>query len=873
MHNRKLISCLVILASMSPALARGGGGCLPRGTPILTPDGPVAIERLVPGDGVIGVVEGDLKPATVLACYEVAAEDYRELRTRFGTALATPEHPFMVDRGVFRTAGCLRAGESVYVRQGQSLVATPLLSVRRVQAAVPAYNLMVSPGGTFIAGGMAVHNKGCFLGDTPILRGDGTAAPIADVRPGDVLLAFLADGRIVRTTVRSVLSRRVDEYLVVTTGKIRLVVTPEHPFYVGRGIFKTIESLAVGDQVYAYDGAGLSLQPIVSIDRVAAAAIVYNLQTDQPNTFFANGVAVHNKGGGGCFPAGTGIWTPSGVVPIDRVRPGQVILAVKQDGQLESGVVEDVFSTSSSLLTIRTDLGALRTTAEHPVLVMGGGFRHAGQVRVGQSLGIWRDGRLGYSPVRSIGVSPGQVAVFNLGVSWPHTFIADGFVVHNKGGGGFHGGGYRFSTGGGGGKLDSTAILWIGIIFGGIILIAIVKAIAKSGARTEQNLDYCYSPAAIAPKADKTRRMAEFIARQDPTFNVDALTQTAEATFVRLQECWQARRYAPMKDLLMPDLYALHCKQIQGLVRQHEINVIESLAVKRTDIVNVRYTSKPDNREFTAIITASARDCYIDDRTREFIRGDDKPESFQEFWTFHLQAGRWLLREIEQTRESDVLKEENFFEQFTDANVNQIYGDAAGKSGQAGPWLERDAQVKATKIERMLNFLARTDKLWDRQQMLQRARNVFMSVHAAREANDPAAARDNDLFPDIAKSLRAEIAGRAAQGVTVEFRNLCIRKVELILVRNYSDNSRDEFTARISAHAQQVVESGGHETAADPHVVPFEEYWTFGRLDKTWKLKEVVPKAQGDQELNAENLDEDSTPAQVQWYYRQTRAN
>jgi predicted lipid-binding transport protein (Tim44 family) len=148
-----------------------------------------------------------------------------------------------------------------------------------------------------------------------------------------------------------------------------------------------------------------------------------------------------------------------------------------------------------------------------------------------------------------------------------------------------------------------------------------------------------------------------------------------------------------------------------------------------------------------------------------------------------------------------------------------------------------------------------------------------MSVHAAREANDPAAARDNDLFPDIAKSLRAEIAGRAAQGVTVEFRNLCIRKVELILVRNYSDNSRDEFTARISAHAQQVVESGGHETAADPHVVPFEEYWTFGRLDKTWKLKEVVPKAQGDQELNAENLDEDSTPAQVQWYYRQTRAN
>lgn len=745
MHNRMLIFCVVVLASLSPALARGGGGCLTRGTPILTPDGPVAIERLGVGDRVISVVDGSLREATVLACYEVAAEDYRELRTEFGTVLATAEHPFMVDRGVFRIADCLRAGDAVYVGQGGSLVTAPLLSVRQVRAIVPAYNLMVSAGGTFIAGGMVVHNKGCFLGDTPILRGDGTAAPISDVRPGDVLLAFSDDGQILRTAVRSVLSCQVDEYLIVTTSELRVVVTPEHPFYVGQGVFKTIESLAVGDQVYAYDGAGLSLQPIVSIGRVHARATVYNLQTDQPHTFFANGIAVHNKGGGG-----------------------------------------------------------------------GGGF--------------------------------------------------------HGGGGGFHGGGYH-SSGGGGGNLDSTAAVWIGIIFGVIVLILVVNGFAKSNSKKEQNLDYCYGPSAVAPKAKKTRRLLEFIARQDPTFNTDTLTQTAAATFVQLQACWQAREYAPMKDLLMPDLYAQHCKQIQGLIRNHEINVIESVTVERTDIVNVRYTFKPDDREFTAIITASARDYYINDRTREFIRGDDKPESFQEFWTFQLQGGRWMLREIEQTRESDVLKDENFFEQLTDHNVNQIYGDAAGKSGQAGPWLERGVQVKATKIERMLDFLVQTDKLWNRQQMLQRARDVFMNVYAAREAGDANAVCGNDLFPDIAQSLREEINGHAAQGMTIEFRNLCIRKVELILVRNYSDNSRDEFTARVSAHAQQVVKNGGSETAADPHVVPFEEYWTFGRLDNTWKLKEVMPKARGDNALDTENLDEDSSPAQVQWYYRQTRAN
>ena len=34
-------------------------------------------------------------------------------------------------------------------------------------------------------------------------------------------------------------------------------------------------------------------------ERIRAAARAYNLQTGEPNTFFAAGFAVHNKGGGG----------------------------------------------------------------------------------------------------------------------------------------------------------------------------------------------------------------------------------------------------------------------------------------------------------------------------------------------------------------------------------------------------------------------------------------------------------------------------------------------------------------------------------------------------------------------------------------------
>jgi len=56
------------------------------------------------------------------------------------------------------------------------------------------------------------------------------------------------------------------------------------------------------------------------------------------------------------------------------------------------------------------------------------------------------------------------------------------------------------------------------------------------------------------------------------------------------------------------------------------------------------------------------------------------------------------------------------------------------------------------------------------------------------------------------------------------------------------------------------------------YVTPFEEYWTLGRLDEQWKLKEVLPSARAGKVVAQENVDEESSQDQLQWYYRQTRA-
>jgi hypothetical protein len=549
---------------------------------------------------------------------------------------------------------------------------------------------------------------------------------------------------------------------------------------------------------------------------------------------------------------------------------GDYVTGINDAGRAIPTRIIGTHKTESRLVTIVTNCGLLVTTAEHPLMLSGGGFCSANDIRRSKGIIKWDCGMPKAAMVTDVRFGDASTTVYNLTVESPHTFVANGFVVHNKGGGGGHGGGYHSSgSHGSGSGNDNDGFVFIFFVIIVVIIIIISKA-TSSG--KDGNLDYVFSERKVARKRDKTLKLLEFLARQDQTVTPDNLRKQAETTFVTLQKCWQARDYTPMKLLMMPDLYAEHSLQIAGMIRNHEINVIGDLKVDRIDIVNVRYTANENQREFTALITATACDHYIDDRTQDFLRGDKEPVQFQEFWTFHYQNKVWQLREIEQTRESDVLKEDNFFEQFTDTGVNQIYGKTAGQGGPSGPWLEKEVESKETRIERLLNFLVQTDKLWNRQAMLETSRSVFLQIMAARESGNPAAVPQYVLFPNLAVDLRDEITRKHSNAITMEFRNLCVRKVELILVRNFNDNSKDEFLVRVRAHAQRIVLQNGTALQRDEDVTPFEYYLTFGRLDNQWKLKEFMPPAAARGFIGQENVDEDTSQQQLEWYYQQKRA-
>ena len=448
------------------------------------------------------------------------------------------------------------------------------------------------------------------------------------------------DGHTVRTTVK-VLFISKSPVMQVRMGDEVLAATEEHPVGIGRGRFRQAGELRPGDRILRWKDGRLVERKVHGLSHPTGDELVFNLQVEAPNTFIADGIVVHNKGGG-CFPAGTPIRTPTGEIRIEKLIPGEKVLSLDPHGRTVETRVEKTFDTCSLVLAVETDLGWLRTTPDHPVGLPGGEFVPAGRLRSGQEVLAWNDGNVRSAKVLRTWMEEKEERVYNLSVGSPNTFLAGNFVTHNKGGSSSSSRSSSSSSGGGSGSdLGRVRCLWA---FHFCLLHHIYCALkgSKKSSKSE-NLDFVYDRNKVSPKAGKTEKLLIFLGQQDPSVKPEELRKLVDSTFRKLQECWQARSYEPMKPLMMPDLFNQHTAQLSGMIANHEINRIENLKVESIDLVNVRYTEKPDQREFTALITASAMDYYVDDKTGKFLRGDKAPARFQEFWTFHRVGNQWLL--------------------------------------------------------------------------------------------------------------------------------------------------------------------------------------------------------------------------------------
>lgn len=142
-----------------------------------------------------------------------------------------------------------------------------------------------------------------------------------------------------------------------------------------------------------------------------------------------------------CVAAGTRVATPRGWLPVEQLRIGDAVLAVDVTARvLVATTITEVRRSRRECLELTCGDRTLIVTPDHPIFAPArDGFVDAGRVALGQVGDVLLvDVPVAEATPRVAAVGPcrtyaGVHDVYDLSVAGAHrTFIADGFVVHNK---------------------------------------------------------------------------------------------------------------------------------------------------------------------------------------------------------------------------------------------------------------------------------------------------------------------------------------------------------------------------------------------------------------------------------------------------------
>ena len=151
----------------------------------------------------------------------------------------------------------------------------------------------------------------CFVVGTLITMSDYTTKKIEEIVAGDVVLSYNRSTSTVGTAIVEQVQSPTHRYFVdIDFGSVTNTNTYDHPYFViGKGLCSyrpdlteyryglTCSQLEVGDTCLVLDGTS-----VVEIDvsdiivRDIEVQTSYNLDTEELDMYFANGVLVHNKG-------------------------------------------------------------------------------------------------------------------------------------------------------------------------------------------------------------------------------------------------------------------------------------------------------------------------------------------------------------------------------------------------------------------------------------------------------------------------------------------------------------------------------------------------------------------------------------------------
>lgn len=139
------------------------------------------------------------------------------------------------------------------------------------------------------------------------------------------------------------------------------------------------------------------------------------------------------------------------------------------------------------------------------------------------------------------------------------------------------------------------------------------------------------------------------IRQMDPGFDEQRFADTVMDIFFRIQGAWMNRDLGGVTSLLTPDMRRIFQEDIDRLVREHRVNRLENIAVRKVEVSEAWQESGQDY--ITALIYANLLDYTTDDTSGQVVEGSKvDPVKFEEFWTFTRPVGNnpWQLSGIDQ---------------------------------------------------------------------------------------------------------------------------------------------------------------------------------------------------------------------------------
>ncbi|MFC4871913.1 hypothetical protein [Negadavirga shengliensis] len=293
----------------------------------------------------------------------------------------------------------------------------------------------------------------CFTAGTEVNMADGTVKMIEDVKIGDVLAGY----NQINNTVLAFDHPKLGTRKLYAFNEGPYFVTAEHPFLTEKG-WKAIDPVATarenprlkvgqllpGDVLLMENDHTLEIREIRAKDADFNTQL-YNFKLSGNNTYFANHLIAHNKGST-CFTAGTQVqMADRSVKAIEDVLIGDLLAG--QEGTTNEVIAFDHPLLGSRKLYAFND-GDYFVTAEHPFFTTDGwkAIDPESTVRENPSLrvGVLKEGNYlmlangtteKITRIKCIEADP-STQLYNFILKENHTYYANSYLVHNKGGGG-----------------------------------------------------------------------------------------------------------------------------------------------------------------------------------------------------------------------------------------------------------------------------------------------------------------------------------------------------------------------------------------------------------------------------------------------------